>query len=141
MTKGLMMSFWRRLLHDLGLRRDSSQVYKFDEVLVHLVHDIAEEEQRSEEEIAADLLSFALTQRDAAEERLRPWQDLSPRERQVVALTCLNYTNPQIAQRLMISNNTVRSHVRNILIKFELHSKIELRQVLADWDFSAWLDA
>jgi hypothetical protein len=28
--------------------------------------------------------------------------------------------------------------VRNILIKYQLHSKTELRIALEDWDFSEW---
>jgi DNA-binding CsgD family transcriptional regulator len=51
----------------------------------------------------------------------------------------LNFTNRQIAARLQITPETVKTHVRNVLHKFDLHSKAELRRSLADWDFSAWL--
>ena len=54
------------------------------------------------------------------------------------ALVCLGYTNRQIAARLVISVETVKSHIRNILYKFNLHSKRELGLLLGDWDFSAW---
>jgi len=57
----------------------------------------------------------------------------------VAALACLNFTNRQIAARLSISPQTVKSHMRNLLLRFELHSKVELRQVLSDWDFSEWV--
>jgi DNA-binding CsgD family transcriptional regulator len=57
----------------------------------------------------------------------------------VAALTRLNFTNRQIAARLMITPETAKTHVRNVLRKFDLHSKAELRRALADWDFSAWL--
>ena len=63
---------------------------------------------------------------------------LTPREQDVAALACLGYTNRQIAARLGISPDTVKTHVRNLLHKFELHSKDELRSLLQDWDFSAW---
>ena len=53
-------------------------------------------------------------------------------------MACLNYTNQQIAERLMISQHTVKSHVRKVLYKLNLNSKSELRQTFADWDFSAW---
>jgi len=33
---------------------------------------------------------------------------------------------------------TVKTHMANVLRKFDLHSKIELRMALSDWDFSAW---
>lgn len=133
-------SFWQRLLRDLGLQRDPHQVYEFDDVLLQSVQDLAEREQRPEDEIASDLLSFALAQRDAAEANLAPWGTLSPREQQVAALTCLNFTNHQIAWRLMISHETVKSHMRSVLHKFDLHSKVELQLALAGWDFSAWLE-
>jgi hypothetical protein len=31
--------------------------------------------------------------------------------------------------------------MRNVLYKFKLHGKSELRQALSDWDFNAWKDA
>jgi hypothetical protein len=31
--------------------------------------------------------------------------------------------------------------VRNVLAKFNLRSKSELRKILEDWDFSAWVEA
>ena len=53
----------------------------------------------------------------------------------VTALTCLGLTNPQIAVRLSLSPETVKTHVRNVLAKFEVNSKDELRHILANWDF------
>jgi two-component system response regulator NreC len=106
--------------------------------LKYSLQRLAKRQQRPEDELAAELLSFALAQRNAAEARLELWRDLSPREQQVVALICLGYTNRQIANQLVISTETVKSHVRNALRKFSVRSKVELRQVLADWDFSTW---
>jgi len=67
------------------------------------------------------------------------WERLTPRERQVAALICTQnggkgYTNPQIASHLGISRETVKIHVRNILYKFDLHSKVDLRRMLTGWD-------
>lgn len=132
---------WDRLLAALGLAAVDRRTYTFEGQLVKSLEELAEQEQRPEDEVAADLLTFALAQRDAVESYYERWQELSPREQQVAALSCLNYTNPQIAARLKISPETVKTHVRNMLAKFGLHSKAELRQVLADWDFSAWEDA
>lgn len=130
--------FWQRMLRDLGLQRTSPRLYYCDETLLQSVQDLAAREQRPEEEVTNDLLSYALKQRETAEGYLCIWQALSPREQQVAALTCLRYTNRQIARRLMISPETVKSHVRNVLRKFNLHSKVELARVLDDWDFSEW---
>jgi DNA-binding CsgD family transcriptional regulator len=103
--------------------------------------DLARRELRPEDEIAADLLTNAIARHQAAEANLRRWHGLTPREQEVSALTCLNLTNVEIAKCLMISPETVKTHVRNVLAKFNLRSKDELRQVLGDWDFSAWAEA
>jgi DNA-binding CsgD family transcriptional regulator len=132
---------WQRILKALGLTTLDKRTYTFESDLVNTLEDLAEREQRSEEEIVADLLSFALAQHDAVEAYMHRWQELSPREQQVAALTCLNYTNRQMAQRLQISPETVKTHVRNMLRKFGLRSKNQLRKALADWDFSSWEEA
>jgi DNA-binding CsgD family transcriptional regulator len=55
-----------------------------------------------------------------------------------VAYTCLGYTNNQIAVQLGLSVETVKTHVGNLLVKFGLHSKVELRMTLSEWDFRGW---
>ncbi len=132
---------WERLLNALGLTMLDRRTYTFEGELIESLEDLAERERRSEEEVAADLLAFALAHRDANESYLARWRELSLREQQVAALTCLNYTNRQMAARLHLSPETVKTHVRNMLKKFNLRSKVELRHALADWDFSAWKDA
>ena len=114
------------------------QVIHLDQPTLTELQNLAEQENRPKEAVAADLLAFALVQRGAAETKLRRWQELSPREREVTALLCLSYTNSQIARRLSISTPTVKTHVRNILRKFGLIRRSDLRLVLAEWDFSAW---
>jgi DNA-binding CsgD family transcriptional regulator len=121
-----------------GYRQSDERVFRFDGELVESLRDLAAREERSTEDMAADLLADALVKRRQAEVYLRIWKKLTPREQQAAALTCLGYTNRQIAGRLMISPETVKTHVRNALIKFGLRSKAELRQKLSDWDFSAW---
>ncbi len=132
------MTFWQYLKRILGFVQPSKRFFRFDQELVQPLRVLAERERRSEEEVAADLLYLALAQRDAAEANLQRWEALSPRQQQVVALTCLGYTNRQIAARLRISPETVKTYLRNILLKYDLRSKADLRQALSDWDFSAW---
>ncbi len=50
---------------------------------------------------------------------------LTPRERQVLELVALGLTNREIAERLVISENTVRTHLRRILDKLHVHSRVE----------------
>jgi len=133
------MSLWQRLLQALGYHKATDQfTFEVDTSLIQSLQELAHQEQRPEDEIAAELLNFALAHRDAAEEYLQRWRVLSPREQQVAALVCLGYTNRQIATKLVISPETVKTHVRNLLIKLGLESRDELRHTLADWDFSAW---
>ena len=72
------------------------------------------------------------------DERYPLWKKLSSRERDVTALTCLKYTNPQIAARLGLSVDTVRSYLEKVLNKLSLQNKADLRVIFAHWDFSAW---
>lgn len=133
------MSLWQRLLRTLGYKRNTNWLsFEVELGMMQSLQDLAEHDRRSQDVIAAELLSFALAQRNAAELHLERWRSLSPREQQVAALICLGYTNREIADRLVISVETVKSHVRNVLYKFNLHGKVELRQILSDWDFSAW---
>ncbi len=129
------MTLWQSIQRIIGL-----QVLHLDPFTLDELQNLAELENRPKEAVAADLLSFALVQRGAAETKLRRWQELSPREREVTALVCLDYTNRQIATRLALSTPTVKTHVRNILRKFGLSRRSDLRLVLAEWDFSAWED-
>lgn len=102
--------------------------------------DLAKQELRYEDEIAAELLASALARRQAADENLRRWKGLTPREQEVSALACLEMTNIEIARRLDISPETVKTHIRNVLAKFNLRSKGELRRNLEDWDFNIWIE-
>ncbi|MCJ7818538.1 MAG: helix-turn-helix transcriptional regulator [Syntrophales bacterium] len=89
-------------------------------------------------QIAVDMLRFGMRYQWTAEANMRAWEELTPREQEVAALVCLGYTNGQIAQRLTISPSTVKTHIRNVLHKFGLNGKLELKGVLRDWNFSEW---
>jgi two-component system response regulator NreC len=132
------MSFFERLLSALGNLPLSKRVFQFDDELVDSLQELAARERRSEQDVAQDLLAAGLAQHNAAEAFVGTWQSLTRREQQVVALTCLSYTNKEIAARLSLSPETVKSHVRSALHKFGVHNKADLRRMLDDWDFSDW---
>jgi two-component system response regulator NreC len=133
------MTIWQRMLRALGYAPATRLEFHADEDLLQSLQTIAEREQRHTGEVASELLSSALARRQVDDGLLARWGFLSAREQQVAALTCLNFTNRQIAARLRITPETAKTHVRNVLRKFDLHSKAELCRALADWDFSAWL--
>jgi len=51
---------------------------------------------------------------------------MTPREREVVNLIAEGLANDEIAQRLNIATYTVRSHVRNIMEKLMLHTRLQI---------------
>ena len=51
---------------------------------------------------------------------------MTQREREVIALIALGMSNKEIAQRLNIATHTVKSHVRNVMDKLALHSRLEI---------------
>ncbi len=72
------------------------------------------------------------------DEHYQFWIKLSPREQDVTALTCLKYTNAQIAARLGLSIETVRSYLDNAINKLGIQTKADLRVFFAGWDFGEW---
>ena len=88
--------------------------------------------------MAVDILRFGMHYQWTSERNMRAWEQLTPREREVAALVCLGYANGEIAERLVISQSTVKTHIRNLLHKFELSGKLELKGLLSHWDFSEW---
>jgi two-component system, NarL family, response regulator LiaR len=62
---------------------------------------------------------------NAANQPTIPGQDLTGREREVLALMVEGLNNTQIAARLVVSPSTIKTHVSNILYKLEVTSRSE----------------
>lgn len=60
--------------------------------------------------------------REAALESVR----MTQREREVIALISVGLSNKEIAKRLNIATDTVKSHVRNVMEKLALHSRLQI---------------
>ena len=56
---------------------------------------------------------------------IAPPPPLTPREKEILRWIAAGLQNKEIAQRISISVATVRNHIRNILSKLEVHSKLE----------------
>jgi len=51
---------------------------------------------------------------------------MTPRERQVIDLIAEGLSNKEIAARLHVAIHTVKSHVRNVMEKLTLHSRLQI---------------
>ena len=109
-----------------------------DPDLVPLIVNIAVREGLTPSETVNQLLSLALGEHHMTDENLGLWETLTDREKEAAALTCIGYTNHEIAHKMVISPNTVKTHLRSVLQKFNVNSKAELQLLLASWDFRAW---
>jgi DNA-binding CsgD family transcriptional regulator len=54
------------------------------------------------------------------------WESLTAREAEVAALVAEGLTNPQIAERLVVSRHTVESHLKRIFVKLGATSRAQL---------------
>jgi DNA-binding NarL/FixJ family response regulator len=64
---------------------------------------------------------------DGIDEVSRPKDfGLTPRELEIVALVVAGYSNPEMAQRFSISQQTVKHHVSNVFDKLGVSNRLEL---------------
>jgi DNA-binding NarL/FixJ family response regulator len=71
------------------------------------------------------LTEFASMIKRGDERQQVPAPRLTDREMEVLRLVAKGLNNRDIAKELFISENTVKNHVRNILEKLQLHSRME----------------
>jgi two-component system NarL family response regulator len=71
------------------------------------------------------LTEFASMIKRGDERQQVPAPRLTDREMEVLRLVAKGMNNRDIAKELFISENTVKNHIRNILEKLQLHSRME----------------
>ena len=116
--------------------------YLLKEVSVEEVADSIRAVMQGESKITPSMASKLINEFSAiakrADDRQRlPAPQLTARELEVLKLVAKGMSNREIADELFISENTVKNHVRNILEKLHLHSRMEavmyaLREKLLD---------
>ncbi len=95
---------------------------------------------RSPEMLVNDILERGLEQETLRVHAEHALASLTPREQEVTWLAARGQTNHQIAAALVISSETVKSHIHNVLLKFGLRSKSDLRLLLLDLGIRWWQD-
>lgn len=80
-----------------------------------------------------DVLSILLTQRHEREDGEQILALLTPRERQVLACLAEGADRHQVAERLNVTANTVRTHLQNIRSKLGVHSALEAVALTRAW--------
>jgi DNA-binding NarL/FixJ family response regulator len=71
------------------------------------------------------LLDRLVNRRREQSEAVRRMGRLTPREREVLALLAQGGDNDTIARDLVISPQTARTHIQNVLVKLGVHSRLE----------------
>jgi two-component system NarL family response regulator len=90
------------------------------------IRSVSAGQSRLSPSMAAKLLQeFAAMSKRASEARQFPAPRLTDREMEVLRLVAQGLNNRDIAKELFISENTVKNHIRNILEKLHLHSRME----------------
>lgn len=131
------MSILDFLLNLVGKRPDNSpRTYELSEDLKVMLTKLAEREGRPEHELTSDLVAAGLIQYLATDELRPKWKSLSTREKDVAKLISQGLTNRQMAAQLSLSTETINTHVQNIMRKFGVDSKAELRHILGVVKFS-----
>lgn len=67
----------------------------------------------------------ALVKQATAQGESETVEKLTPREEEILTLVAQGMTNPQIAERLVISPSTVNFHIHNILSKLQVQTRTE----------------
>ena len=94
--------------------------------------------KQSPEKLAGELLARGLENHTRRSQVQSILDALTPREQQVARLTARGFTNRQIAETLVVSPETVKTHVRHVLAKVGVRSKTDLRLLLLDLRIRWW---
>ncbi len=72
---------------------------------------------------------------DSSDEAPSPFADLTPRELEILCLLAEGQSNKVIARNLGISDGTVKLHVKAILRKLDVHSRVEAAVMAVEQNF------
>jgi two-component system, NarL family, nitrate/nitrite response regulator NarL len=94
-------------------------------VLIEAVRAVARGETVIPDHMLGELLSYLVNRRRTRDDALKRSLRLTRREKQVLALLAEGADNEVVGEALVISPQTARTHIHNILRKLEVHSRLE----------------
>lgn len=112
--------------------------YHVDLDMAAYLQDLAAEKDNDPQQVAKEIFAEGIISHFQNEHIHQIWERLTPREQEVTALVCLGYTNNEISTKLMISPNTVKSHISHVMSKFGGAKRAKIQRLLGDWDFREW---
>ncbi len=101
--------------------------------LVEAIRGVARGEVLVPPTMLGPLLSELIERRDDHEQAVLKLAALSPRERQVLGLVARGMKASAIAETLVISVETARTHVQNTLTKLGVHSRLEAASFVIEY--------
>jgi RNA polymerase sigma factor (sigma-70 family) len=119
-------------------RSDNRLSFEVDADLSEQLRLAARASRQSPESFATELLARGLEQEILRDQVRAILEGLTPREQEVTWYTARGYTNRQIAETLVVSVETVKTHVRHVLEKLGVHSKADLRLLLLNLGIRWW---
>ncbi len=116
-------------------------VLEVDGALADQLLRAAQAQDLPAEILANDLLMQAVEQESLRLRAEAALTRLTPREREVARWVVLGHTNRRIAATLVVSPETVKTHIRHTLEKLGVRSKAELRLRLSEMGVRRWPEA
>lgn len=101
-----------------------------DRSIIDHLYDIGENENLPEVTIAARLLDLVWCRIRATEDPRLRWETLTFRQQEIALLIHAGYTYHQIAHRLSLGLETIRTHARTIYKKMGVAGKKDLRVLM-----------
>lgn len=97
------------------------------DVLIKAIEKVGAGEIWFDRTMMSHVLSNMLNGREAKQDpKMAKIESLTEREKQIIPLVCEGLKNKQIAERLFISDTTVRHHLTSIFSKLEISDRLEL---------------
>jgi DNA-binding NarL/FixJ family response regulator len=113
----------------------NSDEIKFSAATYSSLKELAEREGKGVNDLVQEIISQAIINRKTVNVCSYALTTLSKREQEVTNLIARGASNKDIASELKISPDTVRTHVKSILRKFEVNTRSDLRVALTKYDF------